>query len=182
MPFLPSLPHDTVLRNVFKAYPATSRPLLEYHEMLMRGSSPLTVAQRELIAAYCSGLNQCRYCHGVHTRVAEHFGIPHAVLSGLIDDFDSAPLDQAFKAILRYARKLTLEPYRMTQADADAVYAAGWDEKALHDAVSVCALFNFMNRLVFGLGIEADETYFGLAGKRLGDGGYLPLVQSLDAD
>ena len=38
--------------------------------------------------------------------------------------------------------------------------ASGWDEKALHDAVSVCALFNFMNRYVEGLGIKAGADYF----------------------
>ena len=70
----------------------------------------------------------------------------------------------------------------MTQADADAVYAAGWDEQALHDAVAVCALFNFMNRYVQGLGIPADEAFFDEAGRRLHDFGYqgfLPLLVAL---
>lgn len=44
----------------------------------------------------------------------------------------------------------------MTEADANRVYAAGWDEQALFDAVSVCALFNFMNRIVEGSGIKAN--------------------------
>ena len=30
----------------------------------------------------------------------------------------------------------------LTQADADAIFAAGWDDQALHDTVSMCALFN----------------------------------------
>jgi len=46
----------------------------------------------------------------------------------------------------------------MTEADAAPVYAAGWDERALYDAIVVCALFNFMNRLVDGCGIVADEA------------------------
>ena len=40
----------------------------------------------------------------------------------------------------------------MTQKDADAVFEAGWDEKALHDAIAVCARMSFMNRLVEGFG------------------------------
>ncbi len=44
MTYLPSLPDDAVLLDVFRAYPATSRPLLEYHQVLLRGPSPLTVA------------------------------------------------------------------------------------------------------------------------------------------
>ncbi len=38
------------------------------------------------------------------------------------------------------------------QEDADAVFAAGWDEKALHDAIAVTARMNFMCRLVQGYG------------------------------
>jgi hypothetical protein len=52
----------------------------------------------------------------------------------------------------------------------------GWDEHALYDAVSVCALFNFMNRLVEGLGIRADPGYFNLAAERLAIQGYATLL------
>jgi hypothetical protein len=40
----------------------------------------------------------------------------------------------------------------MAQADADAVFAAGWDEHALHDAISIAARAAFMQRLVEGHG------------------------------
>ncbi len=40
----------------------------------------------------------------------------------------------------------------MTQEDADAVFAAGWDEQALHDAIVVTARAGFMQRLVEGHG------------------------------
>jgi AhpD family alkylhydroperoxidase len=83
MTYLPSLPGDAVLLDVFRACPGTSRPLLEYHQALLRGPSPLTVAERELIAAYVSGLNACRYCHGVHTATARAFGISEASLKAL---------------------------------------------------------------------------------------------------
>jgi hypothetical protein len=47
-------------------------------------------------------------------------------------------------------RKLMLTPSRMTQADADAVFAAGWSESALQDAIAVTARAAFMQRLVEG--------------------------------
>ena len=61
----------------------------------------------------------------------------------------------------------------MTQADADAVLAAGWNDRALHDAVSVCAWFNFMNRFVEGHGIKGTPDYYLEASRRLHDSGYL---------
>lgn len=179
MTYLPSLPDDAVLLHVFRAYPQTARPLLDYHQALLRGPSPFTVAERELIAAYVSGLNDCHYCHGVHTATAERFGIAEGNLAGLLSDVDSAPIDERMKPVLRYAGKLTLTPSRMTPADAGAILAAGWPEQALHDAASVCALFNFMNRLVEGLGVTADDSYFPTSAKRLADIGYDGLKQLL---
>ena len=48
---------------------------MEYHDRLMRDHSPLTVAERELIAAYVSGLNACTYCYGSHVIAAGAFGV-----------------------------------------------------------------------------------------------------------
>jgi hypothetical protein len=52
MPFLPSLPKGASLLNLFKAFPDTSTPLIQFHEALLRGPSPFTEGDRELIATY----------------------------------------------------------------------------------------------------------------------------------
>jgi uncharacterized peroxidase-related enzyme len=172
MTYLSSLPEGAVLVDVFRAYPEVARPLLDYHEALLRGPSPLTVAERELIAAYVSGLNACGYCHGVHAATAALFGVAEDTLAALLSDVDTAPVDERLRPLLRYVGKLTRTPSRMTPADAAAVFAVGWSERALHDAVSVCALFNLMNRLVDGLGVTAAEDYFATSARRLADIGY----------
>jgi uncharacterized peroxidase-related enzyme len=179
MAYLPSLPDDAVLPDVFRAYPATARPLLDYQQALLRGPSPLSVAERELIAAYVSGLNACRYCQGVHAVAAQAVGIGEETLAALLTDVTTAPVAEPMKPILRYVGKLTLTPAKITQEDAEAVLAAGWQEQALHDAVAVCALFNMMNRLVDGLGITAGEDYFRVAARRLVGGGYASLKDLL---
>jgi len=152
MSYLKSIPEKAVLLDVFQAFPDTAVPLLEYHEVLLRGTSPLTVSERELIAAYVSGLNSCHYCYGVHKAVAEKFGIAEGLIKDLINDVDNADIDEKMKPILHYVGKLTKTPSRISQEDADAIFAAGWDDQALHDAVACCALFNMMNRLVEGWG------------------------------
>lgn len=75
-----------------------------------------------------------------------------------MDDPSGAGVDPKLIPILAYVKKLTLSPSRMTVQDAAAVYAAGWSERALFDAVVVCALFNFMNRLVDGTGMVANDV------------------------
>ena len=152
----PSLPETAHLRDVFQRFPATVRPLLEYHDALLCGESDLSVAERELIAAYVSGLNACQFCFGAHKIAADAWGVDPDMIDALIADLDTAPVDASLRPILAYAAKLTRSPAMMTEADAQAVYDAGWSESALYDAVQVTALFNFMNRIVEGSGVTFD--------------------------
>ena len=50
--------------------PETAGPLRELAEVLLRGPHPLTPGERELIAAYVSGLNECRFCCASHSAFA----------------------------------------------------------------------------------------------------------------
>ena len=180
MPFLPALPEDAAMLDVLQLVPETARPLVQFHEALMRGDSPLAVGQRELLAAYVSALNSCAYCHGVHAATAEAFGIPAELLNNLLADVDGAEVEDRFKPMIRFVRKLTLEPTSVTSQDAAGVLAAGWDDRALHDAVMICGLFSCMNRVVQGLGLRADEKYSLQAAARLSKEGYAALLPHLD--
>jgi uncharacterized peroxidase-related enzyme len=173
MTFFPSLPEDATVFHVWNAQPEIYAPLARVTQAIMRNDSPLTPGERELIASYVSGLNACQYCSGGHAAAAEAFGIDEGFLGRLLDDVGASGVDEKLVPVLGYVKKLTLTPARMTQADADAVYAAGWDEKALHDAIAVCCMFNFMNRLVDGHGVEANPEVFKERGQRHRDLGYL---------
>jgi len=149
----PSMPEDANLSHVYRAFPDKLGPLAEYQNRVMRGKSDLSIAERELIAAYVSGLNACAFCHGAHTVHAKAFGIEISLIEAMMNDLETSGIDERLKPILRYAGKLTTSPSRMTEADAKAVYLAGWTEKALFDAIQVCGLFNLMNRMLDGTGI-----------------------------
>jgi hypothetical protein len=61
----------------------------------------------------------------------------------------------------------------MVQADADAIYAEGWDERARHDIIMVCYCFLFMNRMADGHGLPSDPVLFKERAKRHAVEGYL---------
>src|SRR5262245_46115660 len=61
MSFLKSLPASAGSVPILQAFPKFVRPLLEYCEIVLRGESPFSPAERELIAAYVSKLNDCNY-------------------------------------------------------------------------------------------------------------------------
>lgn len=154
----PSLPDNARLGDVYQAFPEKLAPLCAYESLVMRGESDLSVADRELIAAYVSGLNACAYCHGAHIVFAKAYGIEVETIEALMEDRDSAPVRDSLKPILAYVEKLTVSPSRMTEADARAVYAAGWSESALFDAIQVCGVFNLVNRFIEGTGVQSPGT------------------------
>lgn len=179
MTYLKTLPAARLL-DVFKLYPRLFEPLVEYHQRLLREDSPFTVAERELLAAYVSAVNDCHYCAGVHEATARRFGVDASLLAQLLDNPATAPVAERMKPVFCYVRKLTEAPAKITEAEVSTFFAAGWDDRALHDAVAVCALFNCMNRLVEGLGISAAPDYYQVSAERLAsDRGYAALSEIL---
>ena len=136
--------------QIFRHRPDIYRPFAEANARLMRGPSELTEAERELIGAYSSALGGCDYCAGAHGATARLFGVEEGLLEAMVADLSAAPLDEKSRALMVFIRKLCLNGPQMVQADAGAVFAAGWSEEALHDAIAVSAFFAFMNRLVQG--------------------------------
>jgi AhpD family alkylhydroperoxidase len=152
MPFFKSLPDDAGPGNVFSAYPEIFGHWAEMGEALINGPSPLTPGEREMIQAYVAGLMECQYAHVAHVAAAEARGIESGLIGKLLGDPDGARVSDKLKPLLAFVRKHVLTPNALNQQDADAVFAAGWDEQALHDAIIVTARMTFMARIVTGYG------------------------------
>ena len=154
MSHFPSIPNLELL-GLFRRFPERGiRPLLEYHDAILRSDSELTVAERELIAAYVSSLNDCHYCFSAHRDHAKAWGIPAEVFGEMQIDLDHPGITERMRSVLAFARRLTVDPPGTAMADAQAVYDAGFSEEGLFDIISVTALYNFMNRLLEGVGIK----------------------------
>jgi uncharacterized peroxidase-related enzyme len=160
MPHLKSLPANATAFDVFAAFPATYAPFAEFCQEVFRGPGPLPPRDRELIFAFCSRLNECKYCFGGHSASAHKLGVPEGTFEALLADIETSAVDAKLKPLLRLARKLNESPSRMTESDVAACSAAGWDDAAIHQAIALCCLANYMNRLVEACGIPADPALF----------------------
>jgi uncharacterized peroxidase-related enzyme len=156
MPFFPSLPDHAGIGELWSLNPSMKKPMNDLAQAIMRAESPLSPADREFIAAFVSAINKCDYCYSGHVRMAANLGASRVEIDACANNLDTAPVTGKWRALLKYVKKLTLEPSAMTKADADAVFAEGWDERALHDAILVCCRFNFMNRLSLGHGLDPE--------------------------
>ena len=173
MPFFPSMPEDSLVKEIYPLKPALFLDWCKVEEGIMRGPSAFTPGERELMGAFCSRLNACTYCYSSHSEAAILFGVDAKVFEPLMEDIDTAPVDDKLKPVFHFLKKLTLTSYKMVQTDADAVFAAGWDENALQDAILVCCCYAFMNRLVDGHGLPSDPSLFASRGKRHFEEGYV---------
>lgn len=171
MSYLPSNPNANLL-DAFKANPDIARPLHDFAEALMRGDSPFTAAERELIAARVSHANGCAFCRDSHAAAARGLGGDAQALQDAIEAPVPAGVSEAMRPVLAYVDKLNRAPAEVSRADVDAILQAGWDERAVHHAALVCGFFNLMNRWVEGLGIESDPDVVAMAGRQLSAEGY----------
>ena len=119
MPHLPSLPQNATLLDVFKRFPASSRPLLLHHEALMRGPSPFTEGERELIAAVVSRRNRCGYCEGVHAATARAMGETPARVASVLDDPAGARESAELRPVLIYVENVDAALQQAVEAGAE---------------------------------------------------------------
>lgn len=120
----------------------------------MNGVSPLTRGERELIFAYAAGLAGCEFVYVAHAEVAYALGIERGLIEALLDNFESAAVELHLRPLLAFVRKLTLSPGEISSADVDAVLKAGFDEKALDDAVGITGRAMFMRCIAQAYGFE----------------------------
>ena len=152
MPFLKSHKENAGPGDVFQAYPEIYRHWAEMGQTLINGPSPLSPGEREMIQAFVAGLINCQFAYVAHTAAAVARGIEPGVVEKLVADVASAPVSTKLKPLLALVRKLALTPTQVSQSDADAVFAAGWDEQAYHSAVAVTARMTFMSKIIHGHG------------------------------
>jgi uncharacterized peroxidase-related enzyme len=130
---------------------------LRLYRELMFGESGLTRAEREMLAVAVSVENECRYWIQQHGEVLRLLTLDDALLDALLRDPASAPLPRRPRALVDYALKLTRQPQSITADDVAELRAVGLDDRSIHDAASVIAYYNYVNRMASGLGIEPGD-------------------------
>ena len=157
MPNLPSLPRTTHLGDVIKKFPKGMVHLLALHDALLREDSELTIAERETIAGYVSGLNGCKFCLDAHKLYALAHGAAPDVIDAALADQNAPQVPEKLRPLLALVSKLNTLPVEIDPADVQPSLDAGWSEAAISDAIHICATFNYMNRVIEGFGVNFEH-------------------------
>jgi len=130
---------------------------VDLYMCIMFGKSPLKRKVREMIAVVVSKANNCVYCQTHHGEALNNFWKDEARIEQLKTDYNHCELTNKELALAKYADKMTKNPSAMTQLDIDQLKEIGWSDRAVLDAAMVISYFNFVNRMVLGLGAHLEQ-------------------------
>ena len=80
-----------------------------------------------------------------------------ALVHRIVADWREAGLSPGDRALCGFATRLTRNPARMSPVGLDRLRAAGFDDRAIHDATQVISFFNYITRIADALGVEPEE-------------------------
>jgi uncharacterized peroxidase-related enzyme len=168
------------IRSLVMFRPETGKHLYELAEVLLRGESPLSQADRELIAAYVSYRNDCMFCMNSHAAAARClYGEDDTRVDDVLKDMQQANISPKMKALLNIAGKVQILGKEVKAEDIDTARGLGATDKELHDTVLIAASFSMFNRYVDGLEslTPTDPEAYKEMGKRMVQGYALPTKQ-----
>jgi len=163
------------IRGLFEYRPDTGAVLSDLGEVLLRGDSTLARGERELIAAYVSHLNGCRYCAGAHGACAA-VQLPGgaAQVEQALNDPEAPVVSPKLQALLEIAALVRQDGRLLTEEAVAAARSEGATDREIHDSVLIAAAFCMFNRYVDGLAAltPVDPAYYAATGQRLAEHGY----------
>jgi uncharacterized peroxidase-related enzyme len=131
---------------------------MDLYMTIMFSQSPLSRAQREMMAVVVSAANGCDYCQQHHIAALNNYWKNDERIERLKKNYINADLDVKDILLCKYAIELTLHPDDFENKNRiEILRQAGFDDRAILDATLVIAYFNFVNRIVSALGIELEE-------------------------
>ena len=149
--------------NVFLAYgykPEHFRAFFHYYDVLMKGPSGLSRAEREMIVLAVSRVNNCTYCtvaHGAALRILSKNPILADQISANYRVADVTPRQ---RAMLDFAVKVTERSAEIEQADFERLREHGFTDSDIWDIGAVAAFFNLSNRMANLADMKPNREFY----------------------
>jgi AhpD family alkylhydroperoxidase len=167
------------LRDIFVTIPKHAIALVECYEKLMRGPSPLSAGEREMIYAYLSRRNDCHFCFTSHSACAVALGIDRSLFALPQERIDQMALRPEVRKALRFALALNLPGVERGQLDDARDQVGRLPRELVRDTVLVAALTAFINRVIDGLGASLSDELHARNGAHLAEHGYVQVIDQV---
>lgn len=153
----------------------TANPIRDLTQILLRGESTLSQAERELIATVVSAGNQCKFCTAAHTAAADILLGENNTSEMVKNDLANAPVTDKMKVLLEIAKKIQVSGRDVSPALIEKAKNLGAGDLEIHDTVLIAALFCLYNKYVDGLAsiTPNDPAFYHTLGNKIVNQGYL---------
>ncbi|PSQ24932.1 alkylhydroperoxidase, partial [Halobacteriales archaeon QS_9_67_17] len=148
--------------NVFPAFaykPSHFRAFFAYHDALVDDTS-LERHEIEMLVVTVSGINDCLYCVVAHGALVRIYADDPQLADQLATNYRSADLNDAHRAMLDFAVKLTESPGRVEDDDVEALLDHGFSREAVWDIASVVSYYNLSNRMATVADMRPNEEFY----------------------
>jgi uncharacterized peroxidase-related enzyme len=152
--------------NVLKAYAFDMAKLSAFVAMyndLMLAPSGLSRLEREMIAVAVSAHNRCYYCLVAHGAAVRALSGDPVLGELMVMNHRAARLSKRERAMLDFAVKLTAEPWRVEEADREALRRAGFSNRDIWDIAAIAGFFNMSNRVASATDMRPNSVYHAQA-------------------
>jgi len=175
------MPHINVdenlpgIRALLAFSPETAAPISILTNLLLRSNDGLSMAERELIAAHVSYLNDCFYCHQSHGEIAVcYLNGNNKLVEQVKKDYTKADIPDKLKALLAIAGSVQKGGKYVTHEQIETAKGLGATDRDIHDTVLIAATFCMFNRYVDGLAANTptDLSTYPLRAKQIVEKGY----------
>ena len=153
-------PTNQKVANVLKVH-SIKPDILEAHFNLYRkimfGKSDISRKQREMIAVLVSSVNECHYWIEHHGAALHKLSDQKNLKKEIIHNYQaSKKLTKKEKVMLDYAKSLTIKPTSVKVNIIKRLKNMGFSGEDILDINQVVSYFNYVNRIVEGLGVNLE--------------------------
>ena len=149
---------DNVLK-IHSASPKTLKPHMDLYRTIMFAPSPLTRPQREMIGLVVSATNGCHYCVNHHGDALYRLTKNKTLVKQLRSDYHEAGISDQEKLMLEFSVALTSKPQENHRIFIERLKSNDFTDEGIHDVVAITSYFNFVNRIVQGLGVDLEHYW-----------------------
>ena len=138
-----------------------------YKSVLHHTGNTLPKWYLETIGTYISQLNKCEYC-ATHHAVGLKNNLKNddkfeLVMKAMETGDFSAVLSESREAGIKHAIKLTNDHASIAEADVEELRRVGFTDGEILEINQVTSYFNYVNRMVVGLGVNLESDNIGLS-------------------
>jgi uncharacterized peroxidase-related enzyme len=149
--------------NVFRVYarrPEHFRAFMQYHDLLMRGASGLSRAEREAIVVVVSSENQCQYCVTSHAAAFRILGKDPILADQLAINWATADCTPRMAALLGFASRVNEPGFAASDEEIEELHEAGFSDDDVWDIAAIAGFFGFSNRMAGALDMRPNPEFY----------------------